>query len=161
MNRTVMLKYCAAPVLFTVICLAPAEAQVITSGQNPLDNAAAAGARAPGDMVIAGVAQAAAFANAGRAGVEITETTRPTSVRAQALADSIAILFEQLNQAIAAFQSLLLLRSGSSPSVFGLPSILGTGGTDSGGTAEPSGGRRKLTRRDVLPSRTTKSRLPI
>ena len=141
-------------VLVAAVCHASADAQVITNGQNPLDNAAAAGARAPGDMVGAGLAQAFIIHDDARAGPDITETERPTSVRAQALADSIAILFEQLNQAIVAFHNLLLLRGGSSPSVSGLPSMPGVGSTD----LQP-GGRRKASRRVAPSSRPVKPQL--
>jgi len=92
----------------------PAFAQVMAPGMTPLEavSSGAVRSRAPGNMVTAGVAAALALADAARGGVEITETACPTSIRAQLLADSIAAVFEQLNQLLVGFTNLLLARAG-------------------------------------------------
>ena len=159
MKRENAFRHLIAPMLASFFCAAPTAGQVITNGQNPLDNAAAAGARAPGNMVAAGVAQAFGIHDDARAGHEITETETPTSVRAQALADSIAILFEQLNQAITAFHNLLLLRGGRTPTITGVMPASGTGG-DLTNLLGQSGGRRKSARQIDTGLKTPASRAP-
>ncbi len=91
--------------------------QGFSYGQTALDNArsGAVRSRAPGRMVNAGVAQAIAFGGAARAGIPITETSRPKSFRTDALTRSITLIFEQLNQAISLFHNLLLARAGKPP----------------------------------------------
>ena len=160
MRRPNKLSYCLLLGPVAAFCATPVYAQAITTGQNPLDNAAAAGARAPGDMVISGVAQAVDFGNAGQSGVQITETAPPTSVRAQALADSFELLFQQLNQAILLFHNLLALRGGQTPSASGLPSIPGLGDADLSDLTGQTGGRRKLAPQIESPTRTPKPRPP-
>lgn len=106
-----------------------AYSQAIVGAQTALDNAAAAGSRSPGDMVSAGVAQAMDFANRAAAGTVITEPAPGTSPRAQLLSDTMQILFDQLNQAILLFNTLLRQRAGLStlPSGSGkLGSLLGS-----------------------------------
>jgi len=66
-------------------------------------------------MVDAGVVAALNFSDRARAGVEITETEPPTSIRAQLLADVIAEVFEQINQLITLFDNLLRARAGQPP----------------------------------------------
>ncbi len=94
-----------------------ASAQSFPTGQTAADNsrAGSVAARDPGNMVIAGVAQTLAAADAGRAGVVITATSRPTSVRAGLLAESIQLLFSQLTEAIELVHVLLLARNGGPP----------------------------------------------
>ena len=93
-----------------IVCLitvGSATAQEFPSGQSAADSVRSVGARAPGNMVRAGVAQALNFGNAARAGIQITETSLVTSIRAQALADSIGIIFQQINEALVLFHNLL------------------------------------------------------
>lgn len=113
-----------------VCCGAPAFAQVIISGQTALDNAAAAGARAPGRMVNQGLAQARAAAVAGRAPINITAQPTP-SLHAQILSDSIRLIFQQINQAVLLLQNLVLARAGRPPV---LPSSFKTSSSTSLGT---------------------------
>ena len=89
-------------------------AQIMPPGQSAAENASigAIRSRAPGHMVGAGVARAFEPHDAARGGIDITETSRPTSIRAQALADAITIVFDQLNQALALLQNLVLVRAG-------------------------------------------------
>ncbi|MBU0717802.1 MAG: hypothetical protein KJ749_06090 [Planctomycetes bacterium] len=114
----------------------PASAQVLTTGQSALDNVAAAGARAPGNMVSAGVARAQEAANAPR-GITITEVAPTTSIRAQALAQSLGIVFDQLNQAITLFANLLLARAGG-PAIVDQSTLSDL----TSGTETSTGGRR-------------------
>ena len=116
----------------------PADAQVVINARSPRENASpgAVALRAPGNMVRAGVARAQEFARTAAAGVEITQVERP-SVWAQALAESIATVFNQLNTGIVLFQNLLPARAGRPPV---LPTTItpvvggtGTGGIDLGG----------------------------
>lgn len=88
-----------------------ANGQVIISGQNAFVNVGSAGARAPGLIAQSGVARFSAFG----APVRITDPSRPTSVRAQALADSIDIVFRNLNVALTLLENLLLARANLTP----------------------------------------------
>jgi hypothetical protein len=94
--------------------------------------------RAPGNMVRAGVARAQEFANAAAAGVEITETADETSVWSNALAESIATVFNQLNLAIVGFHNLLLARAGRPP-VVPTTIVPATSGGGSSGGGRPGG----------------------
>jgi len=99
-------------VVFALSLVQSAAGQAIVGAQTASDNAAGAGGRAPGDMVAAGVAQSIAFSG------HVTIITEPDSAmnpRADAIAASLDILFQQLNIAIAAFHNLLLARAGLSP----------------------------------------------
>lgn len=88
--------------------------QLAMPGQTAAENVSAVAARSPGNLVSAGVAQALHAADIARGGVEIIETESQSSIGDQLLADSITIVFDQLNQAIAMFESLLRLRAGRS-----------------------------------------------
>ena len=114
----------------------PADAQTIIQGGTALDNAATAGARAPGNMVANGLSRVQEFAERAAAGPQITEQAPPeTDVWSQALADSITILFDQLDQAIFLFHNLLLARAGE-PLIIPtdiLPDFSDTSGTDETG----------------------------
>ncbi len=112
----------ALGVLMVAVVLAtqaPAQSQVIIDGQTAFENASAGSiaARAPGNMVNAGLARAQDFANNAAAGVQITETGHPTSIWAQALADSITIILDQVNLAILFVRNQLLLRAGDTAAV--------------------------------------------
>jgi len=70
--------------------------------------------RAPGNMISAAVGRYQLAHNAALAGVEIVDTPEP-SIASMALAESLGILFQQLNNAIVAFHNLLLARAGRPP----------------------------------------------
>ena len=87
-------------------------------------------------MVSAGVARAFELHDVARGGIDITETSRPISIRAQALAEAITTVFDQLNQALALLQSLILARAGepsdlSADLLSGLASTASADDTDS------------------------------
>lgn len=88
--------------------------QALVGAQTALDNVGAAGARSPGNMVSAGVGQALNFGNHVTV---ITEQTRPTSLRAETIAASLQILFDQLNQALLLFHNLILAQAGRPPEI--------------------------------------------
>lgn len=88
--------------------------QTLAPAQTALDNAGAAGARAPGIMVGAGVAQAVSFGNHVTV---ITEQGAQTSPRAETIAASLQILFDQLNQALLLFHNLILAQAGRPPEI--------------------------------------------
>ena len=88
--------------------------QALVGGQTALDNAAAAGARSPGNMVSAGVGQAVNFGNHVTV---ITDQGPQTSLRAETIAASLQILFDQLNQALLLFHNLILAQAGRSPEI--------------------------------------------
>lgn len=97
---------------------APANAQGIMDGRTAFANLRAAGGRAPGGMVTAGLFRAQETAGRGRAQVvapQITETSRPTPIRAQFLADVIEILFEQFEQTLLFLGNRWLARAGLGP----------------------------------------------
>ena len=103
----------------TVVCLVALTCTMAVYAVPPLDNVrgGSLAERAPGNMVRDGVArtlEAAAFA---RYGVEITDTYRPTTVRAQLMTEVISIVFNQINLAVVAFHNLLLARAGEAPIV--------------------------------------------
>lgn len=132
------------PTLFALAFGATAYGQNNVAGNTALENARAGAARgrAPGNMVSAGVAQAQAAANFARAGIEITETSRPTSWRTEFLVDAIETVFEQLNQAIALFSNLLVLRAGGEP---GIPVDLSPDTSENDGSndsRQPPSGRK-------------------
>lgn len=115
-----------------------ASAQMMPPGQSAADNASigAVRSRAPGNMVSAGVARAFELHDVARGGIDITETSRPISIRAQALAEAITTVFDQLNQALALLQSLILARAGepsdlSADLLSGLASTASADDTDS------------------------------
>lgn len=72
--------------------------------------------RAPGQLVQAGIARAVETNNAFLAGVEIVDEYEP-SLRAQVISESLQVVFQQVNNAIAAFHNLLLARAGRTPNV--------------------------------------------
>ena len=63
-------------------------------------------------MVNAGVARVQQAANFARGGIDIVETTIPTSPGDVFLADAIEILFEQLNSTLLYLGNILLQRAG-------------------------------------------------
>jgi len=93
---------------------APSSGQLAPGGRTALEAArgGAVRSRAPGNMVSAGVAAAITFSDAARAGLEITATSRETSIRDQAIADSIDIIFEQLNTLLVFLDAALQARAG-------------------------------------------------
>ena len=84
-------------------------------------------------MVGDSLARALEAGNAARAGIEITETSRPTSPRAQFVAEAVQIILDQVNQLVVFFQNLLLVSAGLPPIVPTdiLPPTTGTEGADS------------------------------
>lgn len=83
-------------------------------GQHASDNVSggALAARAPGNMVNAGVLRAQEAADFARGGIDIVETSRPMSPRAVFLVDAIEIIFEQLNRTLLYLGNILLQRAG-------------------------------------------------
>jgi hypothetical protein len=130
-----------------VICAiaSTAAAQFPVSGRTALENARGSAirnpeARTPGNLVQEGVARAREFGRGADIGVDVTETSRPPSLRAQILAESIEIVFDQLNTAITLFHNLILARGGRSPRLSSpIPSRSGTAASDSGSDDESSG----------------------
>jgi len=105
-------------VMFLLVFANPGFGQSLAPAQTALDNAAAAGARSPGNMVTAGVAQHQAF---GGHVTVITEAGPPeVEPFRQAIVASLEILFEQLNQALLLFHNLLLARAGRPPALPGI-----------------------------------------
>jgi len=90
-----------------------------TLGQYASDNVSggAIRARSPGNMVGAGVVRAKEAADFARGGIEIVETTTPTSPRAKFLSDAIKIIFDQLNSTLLYLGNILLQRAGLPPVV--------------------------------------------
>ena len=88
-------------------------------GQHPFDNVSfgALAARSPGNMVSAGLARVREAADFARGGIEIVETTVPTSPGDVFLADAIEIIFDQLKSVILLFENVLRLRAGLPPLV--------------------------------------------
>ena len=114
-------------VSLSVLLNVPANAQLMPPGRTALD-AASGGAvrsRSPGNMVSAGVAAVFDAADAARAGIQITEAPPPVSIRSQALADSIEIVFAQLNTMLALLENVLQARSGQAISI---PQNISSGG---------------------------------
>jgi len=95
----------------------PGAPGVPTLGQHASDNvsAGAIAARSPGNMVIAGLVRRQEAADFARGGIEIVETTRPTSPGDVFLADAIEIIFDQLKSVILLFENVLRLRAGLPP----------------------------------------------
>ena len=129
-------------VLASLTLAGSAPGQLATPGQSPLEAVSGGAVRnlSPGNMVSAGVGAALAFGDIARGGVRITETSRPTSIRAQALADSIQTVFNQFNLLLVFLEDLLLARADLSPT--GQPDSPAANGGD--GSSDGSGqGRRK------------------
>ena len=101
--------------LVAVVLLAASEApaQTLIHGRTASDNASAAGARAPGSLVTAGLARAQDAATEGRAVHDITETpdTTPGPQRGF-LIDAATLISEQLNQIILFLADRFLAREG-------------------------------------------------
>ena len=132
------------PVLLALTCSATAYGQNNVAGNTALENARAGAVRgrAPGNLVVAGTARAQAAARFARAGIEITETSRPMSWQTEFLVDAIEIVFEQLNQAIALVANVLALRAGGEAAI---PADLipdTSGGDDSLDPRQPPSGRK-------------------
>ena len=108
-------------------CSASARAQTTTPGtpgvpalgQHASDNVngGALAARAPGNMVSAGVGRAIAAGNFARGGIDITATSRPTPIHAVFLSNAAKIIFDKLNSALLLFENALRLRAGLPPLV--------------------------------------------
>lgn len=153
-----MAKYIGGKTLGTTMLIAlvlgsSVQAQIPVWQQTAAENArgGAVRGRAPGDMVSAGVARAIEFANAARAGVQITEVAPVSSFRTDAMVASITALFEELNQAMLIIGNLLLARSGiglesalpdSVPSSPIDPGSTGDTVPPTNGASGQSGGRR-------------------
>ena len=82
-------QYVTVTAMILAFAAAPRDAfsQAIVGGQTALDNAASAGARSPGDMVSAGVAQALAFGDRGAAGTVTGSCSLVASVAGRFLVD--------------------------------------------------------------------------
>lgn len=122
MNSYISRSACLGLVVVLFLLVSPAEAQIGTigpAGQSALTNSSAGAVafRAPGNLVIAGVARLQQQTALAQAPIEITETTPAFSIRTQLLVDSINIIFDQLNQAISLFSNLLLARAGLPPNI--------------------------------------------
>lgn len=105
-------------VVFLLVFASHGFGQSLVGGQTALDNTAAAGARSPGNMVGAGVAQHLNFG--GHVTVITEQGASDGGLLAQTIAASLDILFEQLNQALLLFHNLLLARAGRPPAIPGL-----------------------------------------
>ena len=120
-----------------------AEAQTIVRGGTARQNARTAGARSPGNMVSAGLARAQDAINVPLdGGVSITETSRPPSIRSTALAETLRVFFEQLNEFLFFLGSRFLERAGLDaivPPPTTAPPDTGSDGTGDNGT--DGGGR--------------------
>lgn len=130
----------AVLIVLSILALTPGGyAQSFPSGQTAADNARAGSVRLrdPGNMVNAGVAAAIDFSNNAQAPIEIVVTSLPTSIRAQLIADSLQIVFDELNQAIVLFHNLLLARAGKPPIIPIVTPVTVPPGDNNGG-----GGRR-------------------
>ncbi len=92
----------------------PVFGQAIAGAQTALEavSGGVVRSRAPGIMVSVGVAQAISFADAARAGVVITETSRPTSRLTDLIVETLEDMFEQLNLLIIGFSAALHERAG-------------------------------------------------
>lgn len=111
--------------------------QTVPPGSFAHDNVSGARARAPGNLVSAGVARAQLANNSGVRGFEITETAKDDlGFWGEFLTRAIPIVFEQINQAIALFENLLLARAGLPPSIPGVD----TSSLDLGNLAGAAGG---------------------
>ncbi len=107
--------------VWTTLCVAlafgtPAGAQDFPAGRTAFENLGAL--RPPGAMVGAGLGRAAATANEARAQVlapQITETSRPTSIRAQFLASAVGTVIDSLGQTFLFLGNRWLARIGLAP----------------------------------------------
>lgn len=129
---------------------AAVHAQSDMAGGTASQNLRATGARSPGNMVGDSLARVLGARNDGRAGVEITQTSRPTSPRAQFLAEAAQIILDQVNQLVVFFQNMLLVSAGLPPIVTTdiLPPTTGTEGAGSTDLTPPG-----QTDADDLPDR--------
>jgi len=107
-------------------------------GQYASDNVSGGSlrARSPGNMVGAGVVRAQEAADFARGGIEIVETTRPTSPRAVFLSDAIEIIFDQLNSTLLYLGNILLQRAGLPPLVPQVPTPTTADTTDTTDTTD-------------------------
>lgn len=133
-HKRAFLMVCRAGAVVLAFCSLPvARGQVSPPGQSARDNSrsGAVASRSPGNLVIAGLARTIEAANLARAGVEIIETERSTSIGDQLLADSITIIFDQLNLAIVLLENLFRAQEGQPPVI---PTSIITGGNGAGGS---------------------------
>lgn len=115
-----------------VVCVSAtsAKAQVITAGNiQDTASAGAAAARAPGNMVSAGVTRALERAPQALGTIRITETARSRPI-SEVVAATLNTFFDQLNNAVLLFINLLRARDGLAPIIPGLGDLLdgGAGG---------------------------------
>jgi len=115
----------------------------MTEGGTAFDNLQTVGARAPGNMVTAGVARALETVVFPFGGVTITESSRPQSPKATFFVDAINAIFDQVDTLVLFFDNLLRARAGLPLTLPNIPSA-GTGGSvnsgDTGGTGGGTGG---------------------
>lgn len=129
-----------APLVGACVVVTPmtsTPAQTIIDGPTAADNAGPGpvALRAPGRMVTAGLARALERAATFRARPQITETSRPPSIPAQALPVAIDTFFGELNQFLFFIFNRLLAREGLpslSPIDFLPPELPPTDGVDDG-----------------------------
>ena len=109
-------KWVTVLVSATVLCslCVPGSAQIILSGQTPSQNLALAAAseHAPGNMVGAGLARAAAAVNQPGQVIEITETERPMSFREHFQSQAFNSVVQELMDAINYLINRILERAG-------------------------------------------------
>lgn len=103
----------AVPVVVVSSGARNAPAQTLIQGRTAFDNANAAGARAPGNLVSAGLARAQDAAAQGRSVHEITETPSTTPGPQRGFLISAAtIISEQVNQLVLFLTDRFLARAG-------------------------------------------------
>ena len=102
-------------------------AQIGPPAQRAIDNVSGGAIRlmAPGNMVSAGVGRMSEFRDQAQAPIEIVETERPVSLRAQTLSAAIEIVFEQINEALVLLHNLILVRAGRDPQLPGTTAATG------------------------------------
>ena len=114
----------------------PLAGQTTLEGKTAFQNLGASQGRPPGDMVATGFARAQQAADAAWQQVlapQITETSRPTSIRAQTLAKAIEVVFDQLESTILFLGNRWLARAGLAPLLppeFFFPTADGGDGSD-------------------------------
>ncbi len=122
------------------VCTAPAQAQFAGGANDPSnvagftagENTGTVGARAPGNLVAASITRTLRHIASPRLGFRVTDT-RSLNPRQIFLIDAINIVFRQVNTALTLFESVLLARSGGTPSLSNLTDLAGGSNTSSSG----------------------------
>jgi len=138
-------KLAMAVAVFGVASLAAeTEAQSIgLPGQTAVDNSrgGAVRTRNPGRMVSDGVVRHADFADRQSLGTVISEAPVDDPLPGL-IAEALQIVFDQINEAITAFRSLLLVRAGETPSTAASTSASSNTGSTGNNVNSSGGGRR-------------------